>query len=122
LARNYGTTQEAHDFFLSIQGLKENVINKYYTRPGKFANAVRYFKRNLMWDPVRIPAEELKIKSNKQSPTDQKDDNQQTPPSNHCATNSHVTPLRQTNEDNAKAIHKPNKIRIHKNYYSCQMK
>jgi ribosomal protein S5 len=37
LARNYGTTEEAHEFFKSIQGENEKTINEYYTKPGKFA-------------------------------------------------------------------------------------
>lgn len=39
IARNFGTTQEAHDFFVSIQNSKIGVINDFYTQPNKFINA-----------------------------------------------------------------------------------
>jgi hypothetical protein len=108
LASNYGTTEEAHEFFQSIQGENDKVINEFYSKPGKFAQAVKFAKSNIEWNPVQIPAEELKKKPSKYSPAEQQDSKQAA--NEDSGTTSNTTPSKQITQDNAKAFHKPNTV------------
>ena len=108
LVRNYGTTEEAQEFFRTIQMENEKTINEYYSKPGRFASSVKYAKQQLEWNPAQIPAEELKKKPSKFSPAEQQDGNQAT--DGNCEMKSVNTPSKQIHHDSAKACHKPNSV------------
>jgi hypothetical protein len=108
LTRNYGTTEEALEFFQSIQGENEKIINEFYTKPGKFAQAVKFAKSRIEWNPVQIPTEEIKKNPSKPSPAEQHDNKQAM--NEDSAMNSNTTPSKQTTHDSAKACHRPNTV------------
>jgi hypothetical protein len=108
LARNYGTTEEALEFFQSIQGENEKTLNEFYTKPGKFAQAVKFAKYRIEWNPVQIPTEEIKKNPNKPSPAEQHDNKQAM--NEDSVMNSNTTPSKQINHDSAKACHRPNTV------------
>ena len=109
IARNFGTGQEAHDFFVSIQSSKIGVINNFYTQPNKFINAVYFSKSKPAWNPVRIPIDELQRKPSKQNDAERSGSTSSNA-NNQAGTTSNNTPSKQTKVDSAKAIHKPNTV------------
>jgi hypothetical protein len=95
LIRNYGTTDEAQEFFKTIQVENEKTLNEYFSRAGKFAQSVKYAKQRIEWNPVQIPTEELKKKPSKPSTAKQRDNNQAMNENN--AVKSDNTPSKQIN-------------------------